>query len=336
MTPQELLLYPLSLLYRSATTLHRYGARSRSFQVPIISVGGISAGGSGKTPIVRELINLLQQNYFIIILTRGYGRLSKEEIVWTAGEPIPNASLFGDEPMLLGKSLRNGMIGVGKNRSELLERILNERPKLQKPLVILDDGFQHYSIARDFNLILFDDFSATERFLLPAGYLREPHSALERADCILVTSLTAEAIARKNGRRKPDILQVQYITDRLYNWKSGIQLTSQGPRVVLVTGIARPERVVVALEKHSISIAKHLKYKDHHLYSRGDIRKILGDMKRYNAEIIISTEKDAVKLEQFPELENVLYVLPLNVTFAEPYFLLNSITKRINRKYSQE
>ena len=332
MTIRELLLYPLSLLYRGGTILHRRRSRPARFDIPIITVGGISAGGSGKTPVVRELIKLLQNKYFIILLTRGYGRSSSEEVLWKGGTQLPAVSTIGDEPLLLGKSLRNGVIGVNNNRATMLRSILGKYPDLHSPMVILDDGFQHHSILSNYTIVLLDDYSASQKYLLPAGYLREPHSALQRADVILVTSTMGEEIAQREGGTKPQILHIEFTTDTPYQWKSGLQLPREGKQATLVTGIARSERVVKALQEEQISINNHLKYRDHHSYSQTDVQHIVRTMKKHNASVLITTEKDAVKLEQFPELEDLLYVLPLNVSFKEEQLLLNSITHMYSLK----
>ena len=335
MSLREILLYPLALLYKIGTIIHRRGTSQRSFQIPVISVGGISAGGSGKTPVVRELIRLLQDDYFIILLTRGYGRSSNEEIIWKSEDRLPDAEIIGDEPALLGTSLSNGMIGVGKNRSQILEGIVKNIRDLTNAIAILDDGFQHYRIARDVDIVLFDDYSASQRCLLPAGYLRERHTALNRADLILVQSSHGESIAKESIQGKGQVSYVEFIPSTLCQWKFGTALQDGIDRKgLLVTGIARPERVVTSLEKYPINVVKHLKYRDHHRYSTTDLDTILKEMARHSADIIVTTEKDAVKLGSFAQLEEYLYVLPLNARFKDQDDLLQSIRERVNRKLS--
>ena len=334
MNLRELILSPLALLYRIGGVIDRQRSLKRraSFPVPVISVGGITAGGSGKTPFVRELISLMQDEYEIILLTRGYGRSSRMPVIWKAGERIPSPEVIGDEPALLARSIRNGILGVGSNRTDVLQEILQGK-QLPQSLVLLDDGFQHYPMHRDLDIVLVDDRAAQERFLLPAGYLREPRSALRRADILIASSDEAAEMAERYSGESSSIFRVSYHTPHIIHWESGKKLNESGQPILLVTGIARPERVLAASGTHNIEIVGHARYRDHHAYTRKDVRKLMQQVESMGAEYILTTEKDAVKLQRFQELQELLYVLPLSVRIEDQQRLQSILRNTINRTY---
>ena len=327
------ILFPLSLMYRLGGRIHRYVVSSRAehFSIPVLSVGGISAGGSGKTPFVRALIDLLQEKYYLIILTRGYGRVEKGEVVLNGGEE-GSPDMIGDEPSLLARSLINGLIGVGSNRAALLRKILEEHSLPDNSLVILDDGFQHYQLARDIDIVLIDEQTPNERFLLPAGYLRESPSSLSRAGILVVTNEKGEQMAERHARPETLILRSHSEVSSPIHWQSGKKWEGEKGPVILVTGIARPERVRTGLQSEGFMIAAHRKFRDHHRYTQTDIRSIQHWIRSHHAIALITTEKDAVKLERFPELAQLLYVLPLKTVIREEEQLLAFIQNTIQSR----
>lgn len=322
MNPRSLL-SPLSSLYGLAARLDRLRKvrRARTFPIPVLSVGNIIAGGSGKTPVTIELVRKLSTEYDVIVLTRGYGRESSGQILWRAGEPIPPASQMGDEPHLIARSMKNGWIGVGADRSEALQRILAELPSSARPLAILDDGFQHHQLNRSLDIVIVDDRTASERRLLPAGYLREQHTALGRADILLVTSDAAESCARHYGRSDALICCVEYTPGIISHWRTGRRPAPERCSALLVTGIAAPERVLKSAKIAGIQVLDAMPFRDHHQYSERDVVRIMERYRHCGADVILTTEKDAVKLESFPELEESLHVLTLQVSFHTPDML---------------
>ncbi|MGE3802764.1 MAG: tetraacyldisaccharide 4'-kinase, partial [Candidatus Kapaibacterium sp.] len=292
MSLREYLLAPVSGLYRIGNLLHRLVATSGTLEVPIpvISVGGISAGGSGKTPFVRALIELLQDRYTLIILTRGYGRGERGDMIVEPGKTkIPSSSEIGDEPSILARSMKRGILGVGRDRGRLLNKIMQSRTLPPNSLVLLDDGFQHYRLARDLDIVMVDESTASERFLLPAGYLREPPSALSRADVMVISGERGEAIAREFGREETFLLKVRSVNKNPINYASGDELPTRITTALLVTGIARSERVAQGLSAN-VLVKKHCQFRDHHNYTEADVKQICKTMADVGGEIIVTTE----------------------------------------------
>lgn len=338
----KIVLRPLSLLYALLAKVDRSLKlrRIRRFPVPVISVGAIAAGGSGKTPVVREIVRRLQGEFRIILLSRGYGRKGGAPLVWRAGEAWPDPELFGDEPALLARSMKaeyHGILGVGPDRASLLESILTSldvsgaSPADPPILVVLDDGFQHARLHRDLDIVIVDDRTVTERFLIPAGYLRESFSALRRGGVLLATSAKAERLAETYLGPHGRVIPLRFFTGGIGRWGVAVSTAPTVPTVryegkgIVVTGIARPERVRRSAEEAGFEVLGHRKFRDHYRYSAHDAREIVRWAHELRTDIVLTTEKDAVKLERFPELQEFLYVLPLEVEVPEMEHLLETI-----------
>lgn len=181
------ILYPFSLLYSGLQRLDRVWKERAQYTspLPVISVGSLSAGGSGKTPLCIQIIQQLQVRYHCILLSRGYGRDADQDVVWESHDALPNANVIGDEPALMAGVMNNGTIAVSTRRARLLSKIDRKYPE---SMVLLDDGFQHYGLARDLDILILDDSAATLPRVLPVGMLREHPRAISRADIILVYS----------------------------------------------------------------------------------------------------------------------------------------------------
>ena len=329
MNPRSLL-SPFSSLYGLAARLDRSrkARRARSFPIPVLSVGNIIAGGSGKTPVTIELVRRLSNEYDVIVLTRGYGRESSERLIWHAGEPVPPASQIGDEPGLIARSMHKGCVAVGADRSAALQDVLASLSPSAKPLAVLDDGFQHHLLRRDVDIVIVDDRTASERRLLPVGYLRERHQELARADVLLATSDAAESCARKYQRSDALVSRVSFVPGEIRHWKTGEVIAPKRSSALLVTGIAAPERVRKSAEHVGIAVSDSMQFRDHHRYSERDIARILERYRAAGSDMILTTEKDAVKLESFPELEESLHVLTLHVSFRDPEAVCTYIQAR--------
>ena len=321
-------LRPLAILYGLGASIDRFLKRRKavSFSVPVVSVGGITAGGSGKTPVTRELLIQLSNDYDVILLSRGYGRSGTEPIVWHAGDPIPLAEIMGDEPVLIARSMTRGVIAVGADRVSTLKSVVNAMPSTAKPIAVLDDGFQHYRLKRDLDIVIVDDRTTTERYLLPAGYLREKPASLERADILLATSTAAAEYAERLKGSQARVYRLEFVPGSVNHWKTGKERVTERLSVLLVTGIAQPERVRRSSEAVGINIVDELQFKDHHRYSSGDVQHIIKRLEQTGTEVLLTTEKDAVKLEMYPELERSLHVLTLQIRFP----LINDLLKLID------
>lgn len=239
---------------------------------PVVSIGNISVGGSGKTPFVIALGELLQQRGIAFdVLSRGYGRRSTEIAVV---DPNGSPAQFGDEPLLIAQKLQARVI-VGADRYQA--GLLAEK-QFSSKLHLLDDGFQHRRLHRDFDIVLLsaEDHRGT---LLPMGRLREPLSALERADAIVL----------QDSAEKPLHAKSVWLTHRQ------TELAAEG-RLIAFCGIARPQQFFGALKAARQEIAGSLTFGDHHRYVQRDIDRLLELKKQTGASGFVTTEKDAINL----------------------------------------
>ncbi len=245
----------------------------RKLSRPVVSVGNISVGGSGKTPFVIALGGLLKERgIFFDVLSRGYGRNSTEVLVV---DPDGEPERFGDEPLLIARKLQVPVI-VGADRYEA-GRLAEE--KFPSKLHILDDGFQHRKLHRDFDIVLLqaEDLSAP---LLPIGRLREPLSALRRSDAVVLPPNTPKPVPAKTV------------------WRARRNLSFMTPmtRVVAFCGIARPDQFFAALRQLGMDLTDTVPFPDHHRYVQRDIDRLLSLKSRSSARGFITTDKDAINL----------------------------------------
>ena len=248
----------------------------RKLEGPVVSVGNISAGGSGKTPFVMLLGELLRaRGIQFDVISRGYGRKSRGVLLV---DPAGLPQAYGDEPLLLARRLQVPVI-VGEDRYEAGRFA---ETKFGPQLHLLDDGFQHRRLARDFDIVLVTPQDANDR-LLPAGRLREPLSALGRADAVVLASGAS-----------PE----SFPLERKIVWrvKRGIVSRSVPPRPVVFCAIARPQNLLLQLRTANIEPAAQAFYRDHHAYTEKDVRELLELKTRSEAGGFITTEKDVVNL----------------------------------------
>jgi tetraacyldisaccharide 4'-kinase len=274
-------LNPLSAIYGSAVRArngmynHRILA-ARRLSGPVISVGNIAVGGSGKTPFVILLGGLLKDRGIPFdVLSRGYGRKTRGVLaVDTNGSPRE----FGDEPLHIAKHLGCTVI-VGENRYQA--GVFAEKQSGPQ-LHILDDGFQHRSLARDFDIVLVTPEDANDE-LLPAGRLREPPSSLRRADAIVLS-----------GDLDPSALGLQ--KQSIWRIRRSVSLSGAPPKPVAFCGIARPQQFIDQLRNNGVQPVATKFYRDHHSYSEQDARDLAGLREQNHAGGFITTEKDAINL----------------------------------------
>lgn len=319
-TPQRALLLPLAGLYAAATRwrlrLYNAGRLERAkLTRPVISVGNLSLGGSGKTPCVLAIARWLRtRGLRPAVLSRGYGRRSRGVVVVSDGERVrASVGEAGDEPLLLARELGPGAIVVVAER-RFLAGLAAER--LGAQVHILDDGFQHLQLERDYDLLLMEaSVSAAELQVVPVGRLREPLSAMSRADAVLVTRSHRahdagwlSALLAAHGGDTP----VYVSSRRVCGWRlpDGELLEPSalsGRRALVLAGIARPAQFVEDVEALGVSVAAQLLYRDHHAYGARDIERVRAALRSHRAELVVTTAKDAVKLESLApsDLERV-------------------------------
>ena len=330
----KILLFPLAVLYGLAVGirngLYKIGLlRGVSFALPVISVGNLSVGGTGKTPHTEYLIRLLHNHLKLAVLSRGYGRKSSGYIEVSS---FQDADLVGDEPLQYKRKYPDVTIAVAESRSLAIPLVLRSYPDIQ--VIILDDGFQHREVVPGLNLLL-TEYSRlfTRDWLLPVGRLREWPSASERANMILVTKcplvLTSEEkITIRNEVRQNENQQVffsRYVYGnpyRMYGGSDRLELNANLD-VLLVVAIAGTEYLLEYVDTQCGEV-RLLEYHDHHQFSNFDIGNIELYYKNMNADkqrIILTTEKDAVRLDLHRDLLQRLalpiYILPVAVQFLE-------------------
>ncbi|MGY8954912.1 MAG: tetraacyldisaccharide 4'-kinase [Flavobacteriales bacterium] len=324
------LLFPFSFIYGSITAMRNllfdYGIfKSQSYTIPIICIGNLSVGGTGKTPHTQYLLDLLKNNYKVAVLSRGYGRKNSNlQFV----EITSNAFEVGDEPLQLKQNNPECLVVVEKNRNKGVKKILNDFPETE--VILLDDGYQHRWIKAGFN-ILITPFSSPyyKDYLMPVGKLRESKKGVSRANAVIF-SKTPE---NTNPTLKKGMLERLHLFAHQEAYFSGIEyhrfkcinnnteLEENNPySITLVSGIANTNPLIKYLEEKGHSI-NHLKYSDHHNYSSNDIETILAE---YNADkstkkLILTTEKDATKLKQFlPHFKDVnFYYIPIEIKIEQ-------------------
>ncbi|ACU02867.1 MULTISPECIES: tetraacyldisaccharide 4'-kinase [Pedobacter] len=327
----RLILLPFSVFYGLVVVcrnqLYNMGLfKSTSFDIPVICVGNLVVGGSGKSPVTEYLVNLLG-GYKIAILSRGYGRKTKGFIL---ADERATAETIGDEPMQFYHKFAHVTVAVCEDRVKGI-RLLKD----QHDVIILDDAYQHRAVRAGFNVLLFEYEKLLKRqFLLPAGNLREPFSGYKRADLLLVTKAPGQLDAIKRSMCKdrfnegpPKQLFFSFITyGNLKHLFSGQeQVCSALPAdtsIFLLTGIANPAPLVSHLKNYSANI-RHYDYPDHYQFGKQNILQLVNafnsDPKK--EKIIVTTEKDAQRLLAITLKELLLnlpvFYLPIKIALQD-------------------
>jgi len=327
------LLKPISWLVEVVYVLRRicfnFGVFNQAkFQVPIVSVGNISFGGTGKTPFTMWLAEyLMTQEKKVMILSRGYkGKLEgKSGIIGGKGRPGINPELFGDEALLMAKRLKKVPIVVGKNRTANLDYYY----EMEKPeVVLLDDGHQHLKLGRDLNIVLFDALMPLSHYqVAPSGYLREGFYGLKDADIIVIGRSNHVAKEKINSLKRmiTPFLSENIIFAEMYYRVSGVfdarygqvytEQELRGKRFYCVAGIASPQYFFQNVGLLGCEIVKEQLFPDHHNYTLEEINAILEEAEQMQAKIL-TTEKDMVKIRKLINDER-FYFLRIDVDFLE-------------------
>lgn len=311
------ILFPLAFLYWLVTFIRNWlydkGIfKSFSFDIPIIAVGNLSVGGTGKTPQIEYLIRLLSDNYKVAVLSRGYKRTTKGFIL---ADENASASSIGDEPFQFYSKFPNIQVAVDANRKNGIENLLQLPNK--PDVVLLDDAFQHRKVKAGFYILLtaYDDLFCDD-YILPFGNLREPSSGKKRADMIIVTKCPKDLseLAQQKIREKLKVKQQVFFTtiqydDCVFGNDSQLLVSEiQSESKVLVAGIAKPKLFFDFLKNDN---DETLVFPDHHHFSQQDCELILA---KANGRKIITTEKDFVRLNGLLPKEQLFY-LPIKSTF---------------------
>ena len=325
-------LFPLSILYWIIIWIRNklYDKKilsSVSFNFPIICVGNLSVGGTGKTPMVEYLVRLLKDEYKVATMSRGYKRKTK-------GFAIANENTtaidIGDEPMQFYKKFPEITVSVAEERLVSIPQLLHDKPDTR--VIILDDAFQHRQVKAGLNILLTEYRDLfTRDFVLPAGNLRDLKSSYKRADIIIVTKckshLTEEEKNKIIAEIKPLAHQKIYFTKIEYGspyhlFNKEEKFLSPDTNILLVCGIANPKPIKEVLNTYAATYDM-MRYRDHHIFSIDDLKEIKEQFEQMETEnkIILTTEKDGVRLVKFEnELKDLpIYVFPIRhkILFGE-------------------
>lgn len=311
---------PLSAIFAAVVAvrnaLYDHGTfKARRLARPVVSVGNISVGGSGKTPFVIALGELLKERGLAFdVLSRGYGRQSTAIAVV---DPQVVLEHFGDEPLLIARKLQVPVI-VGADRYQA--GLLAEQ-KFASQLHILDDGFQHRRLHRDFDIVMLpaSDLSDT---LLPVGRLREPVSALRRADAVVTDAKESEEL-----RRRPQPLKAA-----MWRARRELEVDKAVGKAVAFCGIARAKQFFAQLKDANIVLTDTLAFSDHHRYSQADIERLLQLKTAAGADCFLTTEKDQINLGALAERLQPLHIARLKMRLEDPANALDHLLRTLEQR----
>jgi tetraacyldisaccharide 4'-kinase len=341
------LLYPLSLLFSFSVSLRRYIYRHYlpSFRSPVfvISIGNIIAGGSGKTPFTIYLADYLKQKGLKVAVShRGYkGELENSNILISTREGLlPLADKAGDEAWLIAQRLSGIPVAAGRDRVKVIQLLYKTYPDLD--CIILDDSFQHLKLKHDLDIIIVNDMLRFGNgFVLPAGYLREPISALAYADVLILNRFKREEevngkfIRQLHDIGKP-VVEGAYCLDKIFDFH-GHEISLGGvvgEKAIINTGIGNPSGFEAMLKDTGIDVIKSNYFPDHFSYQDKSCRdRIVNDFRNSGAKWMAITEKDYAKLRFYPEFQD--FTLVFSICFnpdSRIESMLNSITTKLLEK----
>ncbi|MEZ5016596.1 MAG: tetraacyldisaccharide 4'-kinase [Flavipsychrobacter sp.] len=346
----RVLLYPLSLVYGAVVWLRNrlYDTgfySSIEFDVPVITVGNLSVGGTGKTPHVEYLIRLLQYQYRVATMSRGYKRRTQGFLL---ADETSNALHIGDEPMQYKMKYPDLVVSVAEERMVGIPKLLQKRPDVEA--ILLDDAFQHRSVKAGVNMLI-TDYSKPfyKDMILPMGTLRESPKAYKRADVIVVSkcppNLSLEEAEEMKGKINPIGDQRVYFSTvdyhTPYDLLSHQQINLTNKNVVLVCCIAKPDPFVAYIKQKAKEVHT-LTYNDHHYFLKRDMEEIKEAFDTWDVKdkVIVTTEKDAARLalhiDTLKEWGISIVIIPIAVSFLFQKgpefdsFILNYVANTIN------
>jgi tetraacyldisaccharide 4'-kinase len=314
------LLFPFAVLYGLITGFRNFLfdkgiLKSYSFDLPVIVVGNLSVGGTGKSPQIEYLIRLLSDKYKVATLSRGYKRHSEGFVL---ANESSNAKTLGDEPFQFYKKFKNIFVAVGANRKNGIEQLLLQSPKPE--VILLDDAFQHRKVNASFYILLttFDELYC-EDYILPTGNLRESRSGAKRANAVIVTKCPKNISEETRNRvtKKLNLNSNQQLFFSLIDYDDFVYSENKSTLVseiikekkLILAGIAKPDSFVNFLKSENDEV---MIFPDHHDFSSRDIKEI--KLKSQDRSIV-TTEKDYVRLMD-SDFENELFYLPIKSKFV--------------------
>ena len=323
------ILFPFNALYYVVVFLRNscYDLgifKSKSYTIPIICVGNLSVGGTGKTPMIEVLIQMLQKDYKLAVLSRGYGRQSKGFVL---ADQESTAKILGDEPFQIVQKFPNITVAVDASRQRGIEQLQNLDPTPE--VILLDDAFQHRKVRAGLSIVLtaYDNLFCDD-VVLPAGNLREPRSGVKRAQVVIVTkspkkltTIEKETIGQRlalHPHQKLFFSSIVYADEIVSKTTSILLKELKHQKFTLVTGIANPKPLLVHLERLGLNF-EHLEFSDHHEFSEKELSHI------NSKSVVLTTEKDFSRLQALDH--KALYYLPITTQIDDT----SAIEKTIKR-----
>ncbi len=339
-------MFPFSILYGLITSIRNkafdYGIlKSKSYDIPLIAVGNLSVGGTGKSPMIEYLIGHLPESLKIAVLSRGYGRETKG---FRLANDKSTAKEIGDEPFQFYRKFKNILVAVDERRVNGLDTLFDLIPETD--LVLLDDAFQHRYVKAGCTILLtaYDNLYTSD-FILPTGNLREGSKGAERAQIIIVSkcpeNLSQEERSTIKKQISPKSDQTLFFSrikydNRVFNTKGSITLKQcEQHKIVLVTGIANPMPMEKYLKKNHINF-EHLRFKDHQAIEKEELEKISEKLKELpgDQKIIITTEKDYVR--SFIDIDLPIFYLPIKTEIIDDGETFNELIQEYVRKNKRD
>jgi len=330
---RDLLFYPLSSILGGLNFLYTsWGGvrrslylknilKSKRLDVKVISVGNIVAGGTGKTPLVTYLAEgLIKRGHKVAVLTRGYRRTIKDQVIFKGEDSDLNWQQVGDEPFLLSKRLPQLIIGVSKDRYRCGEEIIS---KFNPDVVILDDGFQHHQLNRDLNLVVLDSASPF------GGRLqlnRERKASLRFADIVALNDTLGVGSLDPTIKELKKLNPIAVISVTAYRFSGIRKLADNSPipmekvnaaDLLAFSGIGNPLSFGTTLSRLELKVKEHVVFADHHRFDLKDHRNLVNRARQLGATALITTEKDAVKFSGFDKSVMPVYYVTVEVEFLQ-------------------
>ncbi|MBN2017631.1 MAG: tetraacyldisaccharide 4'-kinase [Candidatus Cloacimonetes bacterium] len=335
------LFLPLAFLFSLILCLRRilYSYRFfRSYKADafIISVGNHTVGGNGKTPFTILLAHALKhENLKVAVSHRGYKGAFEHTIKLISDEEqiFEDTYLAGDEPLLIANNCKGIPVIVGSNRKAAIKFLQN---KFSPNVIILDDSFQHLHVKHDYDFLLFNGKNPIGNgFVIPAGMLREPASAIKHADCYVMNDISDEYYIPKQLKKySAPLISTTYQIRSLIHFQDSKEEklgSVTGKKVMLVSGIGNPLSFENSLQRCGFDIVNHLKFKDHHEYNDNDVHEIIKKAEKSKADMIITTEKDYVKLKNLNIDYSKFYYAKLKVIINE-FEIFNGIVDALKKE----
>ncbi|MBN2041304.1 MAG: tetraacyldisaccharide 4'-kinase [Spirochaetes bacterium] len=335
----RLILLPFVPLYFIVFYIKRFISKPEKITIPVICIGNITTGGTGKTPTVIKVARLLQENgYSPGIISRGYrgSKSDKGAIVSDGSNVLLSHAEAGDEPFMIANELQNIPVVIGRKRRISIKRLISN---FKVDTIIMDDGFQNNSIIKDISIINFDSTNPFgNSLLLPAGDLREPAFSLRRADFIIINKsdlITSKDYISLNFRlnrysRHKQVYKARYKNEFLYRMNdTKKELPADfisGKNTLIISSIANPDSLKGSIHKLNPADIKLIPYPDHYSFSRNDIERIINESEKYDIAVI--TEKDFVKMSgySFPDR---FYVLKISLFIEDNDIFVDNLIERL-------